>query len=201
MKKSFRKLLPIGLILVLSFTLMACGKKSTPEESMISYLNLLVNGSDDSETLPKAEKESVLKARDDAFMYMIEGNELYKGLMDDALKKEYMDAVYNGAKITKYSVLSSKIDGDTATVDIEIQGANMSAAFDKAGANVNARPEVSDMDDKTFYIEVLKEFPKTLATVEQIPEKKTVTINVKKSKGYWSIDSITDITNNIVNIK
>ena len=168
---------------------------------MASYLNLLVNGTDDSEALPKAEKEAVLKARDEAFMFMIEGNELYKGLMDEALKKEYMDAVYNGAKITKYSVLSSKIDGDTATVDIEIQGANMSAAFDKAAENVNGRPDISDMDDTAFYVAVLKEFPKTLAAVEQIPEKKTLTINVKKNKGYWGLENITDITNNIVNIK
>ena len=154
------------LLLIISITLIGCNLNNTPtskvEELMAKYQNL--------DTEIENEIEEVLS---DEYLTLEQ-------------KNEFKELLRNQYKNMTYEVKDEEIDGDNATVSIEIE------VIDYKGAITITEDKYIDKDNYT-----IEEYNKDkLEELKQAKEKITYTLDIELTKnndGDWIVNNLSNI--------
>ena len=176
------KKLVLMIIVVLGLTGCSLGKDmlNTPthkvEEFFTKYQNLDEDVLDDLDDLVKEEEN-----------FNNEQREKYK----EIFKKHYENL--------KFDIKDEKIDGDTATVEVEIEVSDYSRTLAKAEAYMNDNPnEFLDADgeyDNSKFIDY------QLEQLENVNDSiiYTLSLNLTKSNDEWKLEPLTSIQQQKIN--
>ena len=185
-----KKLLSVVLIIALTFSMIACSKPD-PKASVAGYLNALKAGNIEA-------MNQYVKPDSDNEVKEVFNNE----------NDEYSEAFLKAYNKLEYKILSSKVDGDTAIVEAEINAPNLgeimtefmkealSLAFASAFSENKSEEEIDDLMN-TLLMDKM--------TSEDMPMlKKTVKINLVKENDTWIItpndDLVDALTGNLASI-
>ena len=175
--KKIKKIVSIMLLLVLIIGAYGCGSKS-PSNVVKTYFEELKKGTNGDFTqmlnnsLESAEKTSDAK----------------ENKLSDESAKKIIDSM---AKLT-YTINSEKIDGDSATVNVKVNGPDMSKvlaeymqkAITTAMANAFSGDKVNKDDQNKLFESILSDCLDNITYAER-----TGDISLKKSNGEWKIDA------------
>ncbi|MDR3596806.1 DUF5105 domain-containing protein [Clostridium sp.] len=177
--QKLKKIVSMMLLLVLITGVYGCGSKS-PSNVVKTYFEELQKGTnaDFTQMLNNSLESAGNTSKSDT-----QGNKL-----SDESTKKIIDSM---AKIT-YTINSEKIDGDSATVNIKVNGPDMSKvmadfmqkAISTALSNSFSGNKMSDKDNNKMYQGILSDCLNNITYADR-----TGDISLKKSNGEWKIDA------------
>lgn len=177
--QNFKKIVSMMLLLVMIVGVYGCGSKS-PSNVVKTYFEELKKGTNAdfsnmlNSSLQSAEKTSKSDSKENS-------------LSDESTKK----IINSMAKLT-YTINSEKIDGDSATVNVKVNGPDMSKVLadfmQKAFTTVLAKSfsgdKMSDEEQSKLFESMLSDSLNNITYSER-----TGDISLKKSNGEWKIDT------------
>ncbi|EQB87966.1 hypothetical protein J2Z44_000374 [Clostridium punense] len=186
--KGLKKAVLFILLLTFSVGVYGCSSK-TPSNSVKNYLEEVKKGENTdfskllNETLDKAKKEETNQKKD----------------AEKESTKKFMDSMKN----LTYTINSEKIDGDSATVNVKVNGPDMATvlgdflqkafttALSQAFSGNNATQEETDKLFDTMLLESLNNMKYT---------ERTGDISLTKTNGEWKINNNDALTKLLVNL-
>lgn len=200
-----KKFISILLILAMVFCLAACGsdkgaeaeeevKVMTPEEVVAAGLDCIINYDEDSIAEyfifedGDADLGNILNSGDDAeeaeASEDTETEENINELADDEMVKLIFSHM-------TYKIISSEINGDTATVTVDITNKDAATAFGNAFVAVLALA-FSGASDEEIDSAFSSAFAESFESDENESVTSTVVINLKMIDGKWMVDPNND---------
>lgn len=170
--RNLKRILSIMLLFVLILGVYGCGSKS-PSNAVKNYFEELKKGQN-------ADFSNMLSTS-------LESAEKDNKISDDSTKK-IIDSM---TKVT-YTINSEKIDGDSATVNVKVNGPDMSKvlaefmqkAVTTALEKSLSGDKMSTDDQNTLYNNILSDCLNNITYADR-----TGDISLKKSNGEWKIDA------------
>ena len=177
--QNLKKIISIMLLAVLITGVYGCGSKS-PSNVVKNYFEELKKGQNAdfsamlNDSLKSAEKTNSEDTKENKF--------------SDESTKKLIDSM---TKVT-YTINSEKVDGDSATVNVKINGPDMSKvfaefmqkAFTTALAKSFSGDKMSNDDQNKLYNSILSDCLDNITYADR-----TGDISLKKSNGEWKIDA------------
>lgn len=176
-----RKKLVVLITAILSLSIMLVGCKSeSPTDVVNSYFEQLKNG--ESEQASEFIEDAISQSEEETSDQTKEETEETDEIMEEALKL-YLSKI-------DVKVLSEEIDGDNATVEVELNGPNfanmMMEVIEEALADAFSGEEVDDDYMSKSFLEKVKSSKN---------EVRTGKVNLTKEDKEWKIKSDDDVAN------
>jgi len=182
--KGLKRIILMIMLLTLSFGVYGCSSKS-PSNTVKNYLEQVKKGENGdfskllNQTLDKAKKEKETPKKDAS---------------SESTKK-----ITDSMKNLTYTINSEKIDGDSATVNVKVNGPALANFFQKAISNAfsqafsgnNGTKEESDKLYENMLLESLNDIKYT---------ERTGDISLTKVDGEWKINNNDSLTKLLINI-
>lgn len=198
-----RKLLVIGLILCLSVIMTACGKNSGQESTNASASSgtassELASPSDAADQFMKAVKQKDEKTLDQ--IYLGDTEKVFGALesedIEDAVGEKTMEQVEDKLFGFKYELGEEKIDGDKASVDVNIRtydfGGLIGDFMQDYFANAISAA-LKGKDDSRIQEDALKTFRSRMKDLE-FSSDRDATIWLTKKDGEWVVKDLSSNT-------
>lgn len=180
----FKRIFNILLIIAVSFSLVGCGAKETPEEAVTNALN----------ALKEFDREKVEKYMNYDSIMMTVGDSTDIDTTNKILLKNM-----------SFNIVSSEVKGRNATVKTEIKNVNMGDVFNDYLArsisnslSISVGPE----NEETTEISESDASQESAKLLEQIVDekkddqsKRVVILNLTRQKDSWNIEVSKDLQN------
>ena len=175
--KKLKYILSLFIIVILSIGLVGCGSK-TPTTVVENYLDEVKKGEDgDASHLLKTVLEDFEEENSDD--------------VEEELSSEFNDELNKIMKKLEYKVNSETVDGDTAIVNVTVNGGNISNALVQAITSAMGRTfelafsgnEISDEESEKI---INEEFLNALKNIEF--DERTCDISLVKEDKEWKIE-------------
>lgn len=161
-------------LLCISLLLVGCGKTmNTPKKQVEMFLTKYQTL--DADVISDLDK---VVAKETTF------NETEKKDYKDIMKKHYQDLTYD--------IKSEEIDGDNATVKVEIEVTDYSRALSQADQDLQNKPE--DYNDETGTYDIYKFNDHRIKLLKESTErvKYTLDLTLTKVEDKWQLDQLSD---------
>ena len=112
--------------------------------------------------------------------------------MNDNQKMEYKKVIKKLYQNMSYEIIKETIDGNNATVEVEIEVYNLKKAIDKSNSYLQEHKDEFLNDDKSINNEKFNDYK--LNELKNAKDKVTYTLNLtlKKVEDKWVLDNLTD---------
>lgn len=180
-KRSVLGLLVLSLILILS----GCSS-SKPEDTVKGFMEGMKNFN--AEEMASKVNPSNTEVKEDVQSLIEDGEEF---------QNYFMNYLKENAKEITYTVKEAKLDGDKATVDIDVKyvdGTPLFTAvvtdyFQKAMSTAFSGVEMTDEEASNIFLDSMKTQQEN---IEKTYSEKTITVNCIKINDIWYIDNLND---------
>lgn len=179
--KVLKKIVSGLAVIVMSIGLTACGT-STPTSEVNNVLSGVSEGKRDevNDMVTKAINKSIFGEAEEG-----------SGEIQGGMTKETQEILDEIMSKMKYEVNSEKIEDAKATVNVTVNGGNISKAFNNYLADLLTLAYTSDILNTTpreeYFLLVNSIFYEKLKVVEY--DERTIDINLKKDGQKWKIES------------
>ncbi|EQB87899.1 hypothetical protein J2Z44_001275 [Clostridium punense] len=186
--KGFKKVVLFIMLITMTIAVYGCSSK-TPSNSVKNYLEEVKKG--ENADFSKLLNQTLAKAKKDT-------EKQSEGAPNESTKK-FMDSLKN----LTYTINSEKINGDSATVNVKVNGPDMASvlgdflqkafttAFSQAFSGNNATQEETDKLFDTMLVESMNNMKYT---------ERTGDISLTKTNGEWKINNDDALTKLLVNL-
>lgn len=112
--------------------------------------------------------------------------------MDEDQRKEYKSLMEKQYQNLSYKIKNENINGDNATVDVEVEVYDYRNALDKAEEYRDKNKEEFQDDNKKD--DISKYIKYKIEELKKVSDKRkyTITFNLHKTDGEWVVDDISD---------
>lgn len=189
--RKLKRALAVLIVSIMSVVMLtACGgSKASPEESAKIFLDVLLK--DDKTDMDKIglgenEYTQFRESIENGLMEGFTGSITDPAILTEELKNTLKQNIITGFSKVEYEVISSKVDGDIATVEVSIKGFDMNtisaSVQERLQADLKANPT---MAEPQILQASLKYVGESIANGTIVQEPKTITLTITKDKDIW----------------
>lgn len=168
------------LSLCLCFLLVGCGTMNTPKKQVEMFL-----------TKYQTLDADVLSDLDKVIAAETTFNEDEKTTYKDLMKKHYQNLTYD--------IKSEEIDGDSATVKVEIEVTDYSRALSAADQELQNNPEKFNDDAGTYNVYKFNDYRLDLLKKSTERVKYTLDLTLTKVSNKWQLDQLSETEQDKIN--
>lgn len=193
-KMAMVALAAIAISIAAVVPLSGCLHQQTPSEAAEEFMGALK--SLDNEKIGEVYSGDDLLADDasDTYFSLIGGDDSSSDLSDDG--KEAVSKMVSKMFAFDYAVTNESVDGDKATVDVDIKTYKMGKAIKKAVANSFSKAIVyafsGDTDDDEMESIIYEEMSDAVDDLDKKDYEKTVTLDLEKTDDGWKVSKLDD---------